>query len=578
MKKLKKFLFAAFTVAILSCLFCQPAFAAISESDVQAQVDAVGKEAVSGNVFIWFLCAIGFLKVGQKIDSFLSSLGVNVGHTGGSMLAEAMIAARGIGGIKNFSSHHFGGGRNSSSTNVNANGGKGSGGFGAGFASGGLAGVVSRKVTNSAIKTATTTPGSKPSGLGSLLGDAAAGGIGGHMYASSVSKGGNFANNVIGSVATGSISQMGSISGEKAAEALHSYMGYAALESGAEIVPTFQNVEIGGGRITGTEVTAEHPEGMEIRRVDRSVNEILDGPGIQLSELAAKIQQLHIFFSLLIPDMSHEERQLLDEALVRTYNTKGITHDNASLEDPAQPGQYREMPVLGDLYEILKTSKETMRMAHILNRLVNGSASTFNKQTNVRLDNKYTVLDISSLTGDLLTVGMFVALDFVWDRAKADRTEEKAIFIDECWQLLSGAGAAGVRLAGDFLLEIAKTIRGYGGASIFASQDLADFFDLDGGRFGKGIINNSKTKIILNLEDDEAQRVQEALHLSDAETMEITHFERGHGLISTNNNNIMVEFKASPLEKDLITTDRRELREIVERKRREQSTSAEQQI
>ena len=169
MKKLKKFLFAAFTVAILSCLLCQPAFAAISESDVQAQVDAVGKEAVSGNVFIWFLCAIGFLKVGQKIDSFLSSLGVNVGHTGGSMLAEAMIAARGIGGIKNFSSHHFGGGRNSSSTNVNANGGKGSGGFGAGFASGGLAGVVSRKVTNSAIKTATTTPGSKPSGLGSLL-------------------------------------------------------------------------------------------------------------------------------------------------------------------------------------------------------------------------------------------------------------------------------------------------------------------------------------------------------------------------------------------------------------------------
>ena len=247
MKKLKKILFAAFTVAILSCLLCQPAFAAISESDVQAQVDAVGKEAVSGNVFIWFLCAIGFLKVGQKIDSFLSSLGVNVGHTGGSMLAEAMIAARGIGGIKNFSSHHFGGGRNSSSTNVNANGGKGSGGFGAGFASGGLAGVVSRKVTNSAIKTATTTPGSKPSGLGSLLGDAAARGIGGHMYASSVSKGGNFANNVIGSVATGSISQMGSISGEKAAEALHSYMGYAALESGAENVPTFQNVEIGGG-------------------------------------------------------------------------------------------------------------------------------------------------------------------------------------------------------------------------------------------------------------------------------------------------------------------------------------------
>lgn len=308
---------------------------------------------------------------------------------------------------------------------------------------------------------------------------------------------------------------------------------------------------------------------MEIRQVDRTVNELLDGPGIQLSELAEKIQRLHIFFSLLIPDMNHEERQLLDEALIHTYNKKGITHDNASLADPENPEKYREMPVLGDLYEILKKSAATKRLANILNRLVNGSASTFNQQTNVSLDNKYTVLDISSLTGDLLTVGMFVALDFVWDRAKEDRTEEKTIFIDECWQLLSGAGATGTRLAGDFVLEIFKTIRGYGGSAVCASQDLNDFFNLDEGRFGKGIINNSKTKIILNLEDDEAMRVQSALHLSDAEIMEVTHFERGNGLISTNNNNIMVEFKASPLEKDLITTDRRELKDIVERMRRQ---------
>ena len=109
LKKFKKILFLALMVAALSCLFCQPAFA-ISEEEVQAQVDAVGKETVSGNVLIWFMCAIGFLKVSQKIDSFMASLGVNVGHTGGSMLAEAMIAAKGIGGFKNFSSHHFGGG------------------------------------------------------------------------------------------------------------------------------------------------------------------------------------------------------------------------------------------------------------------------------------------------------------------------------------------------------------------------------------------------------------------------------------------------------------------------------------
>ena len=301
---------------------------------------------------------------------------------------------------------------------------------------------------------------------------------------------------------------------------------------------------------------------MEIRKVDKSVDELLDGPGIEKSLLAAKIQRLHIFFSLLIPDMTHEERQLLDDAMIRTYALKGITHENASLEDPEDAGSYRPMPVLGDLYHVLKESPETRRLANIINRLVNGSAKTFNQQTNVSLDNKYTVLDISELTGDLLTVGMFVALDYVWDKAKENRTEEKAIFIDECWQLI---GANSNRLAAEFVLEIFKIIRGYGGSAICATQDINDFFALEDGKYGKGIINNAKTKILLNLEDEEARRVQALLHLSEAEVMEITHFERGNGLISTNNNNVTVEVKCSQMEKELITTDRRELQEILDR-------------
>ena len=68
-------------------------------------------------------------------------------------------------------------------------------------------------------------------------------------------------------------------------------------------------------------------------------------------------------------------------------------------------------------------------------------------------------------------------------------------------------------------------------------------------------------------------RVQNTLHLSDAEVLEITHFERGNGLISTNNNNVMVEFKASPLERELITTDRRELKSIVDKLRHQNYTS-----
>lgn len=300
---------------------------------------------------------------------------------------------------------------------------------------------------------------------------------------------------------------------------------------------------------------------MEIRRTDQTANAIIDGGINENSILAKKIQQLHIFFSLLIPDMSHEEKQLLDEALIRTYAMKGITHENESLIDPDDPSRYRTMPLLEDVYNILMEVPETKRMGNILNRLVHGSAKTFNQQTNVDLSNPYTVLDISELTGELLTVGMFLVLDFVWDKAKEDRTKEKAVFIDEIWQLV---GAGSNSLAAEFCLEIFKIIRGYGGAAIAATQDLNDFFSLDGGKYGKGIINNAKTKIILNLEDDEALRVQDALNLTDAEISNITRFERGNGLISTNSNHITVEFKASNLEKRLITTDRYELNQILQ--------------
>ena len=83
-------------------------------------------------------------------------------------------------------------------------------------------------------------------------------------------------------------------------------------------------------------------------------------------------------------------------------------------------------------------------------------------------------------------------------------------------------------LAANFVLEVFKIIRGYGGAAIAATQDINDFFALNDGKYGKGIISNSKTKIILQLESSEAEHVQEIFELSDRETMNITRFERGN--------------------------------------------------
>ena len=61
---------------LVICALTIPAFA-LTESDVQSQVSASGKAGVAGNLFIWFLCAVAFLKISQKIDSFMQGLGIN---------------------------------------------------------------------------------------------------------------------------------------------------------------------------------------------------------------------------------------------------------------------------------------------------------------------------------------------------------------------------------------------------------------------------------------------------------------------------------------------------------------------
>lgn len=274
------------------------------------------------------------------------------------------------------------------------------------------------------------------------------------------------------------------------------------------------------------------------------------------SMLARKVQQLMIFFSLLIPDMNNEEEQMLDEALIKTYTQFGITHDNASLYIDASRTAMKPMPILGDLYENLKENPLTTRLATIVSRFVTGSAQSFNRQTNVDLSNKYIVLDISELKGKLLPVGMMIALDYVWDQVKADRTKRKMVFIDEIWKLIGGAAN---KQAAEFCLEIFKIIRGYGGGALAATQDLSDFFGLEDGRYGRAILNNSKTKIILNLEPDEAEYVKDVLKLTRTEIRSITQFERGEALISSNSNKVPVIIKASREEQQMITTDRAEL-------------------
>jgi type IV secretory pathway VirB4 component len=91
----------------------------------------------------------------------------------------------------------------------------------------------------------------------------------------------------------------------------------------------------------------------------------------------------------------------------------------------------------------------------------------------------------------VLPLGMFITVDYFWIRLR--KTEhKKVIIVDELWNLI---GSSGNKQTAQFILEIFKIIRGYGGSAIGATQDVNDY--RESGKYGKGIINNSKMKIVL---------------------------------------------------------------------------------
>ncbi len=292
---------------------------------------------------------------------------------------------------------------------------------------------------------------------------------------------------------------------------------------------------------------------MEIRRTSLDTDAEL-GSVREDSLLADKIQKLHIFFTLLKPNISDEERHFLDTALIECYANLGMTHDNCSLYN--EYGDLKEMPILKDLHKILEAYEPTKNLALSLSRFVTGSAKRLGQHTNVDLDNKYIVLDISEMSKDLLPLGMFLALESCWDKCKESRVRKKVLMLDELWCLI---GASSNPLAADYVLEVFKIIRGYGGAAIGATQDLNDFFALEGGKYGKAIINNSRLKVVLPLEEEEALRVKEVMGLSDEETMQVLRNGRGEGLLCAGRNRISVAFHSTDKEKLLISTSREEL-------------------
>lgn len=307
--------------------------------------------------------------------------------------------------------------------------------------------------------------------------------------------------------------------------------------------------------------TKFHINVFDIRKADNDVD-LGDSTKTLLSQ---KLIALHSFFRLIVRDMTLEEENLLDGKLTQVYSDFGITDDDDSIFEPGTQ-TYKKFPRMQDVYNLIKDDDDLRRVAHIIRPYVDGGHKEYNQYTNVDLSNKYIVFDLDGLDGNDLAVALFVCMDFVWGKAKENKVDKKAIFIDEIWKLI---GVEGNDKAAEYCVEIYKTIRKYGGSACCMTQELTDFFKLKDGKYGKAIVSNSDTKVCLRVDEAEVSKLREVMELSEAEIEQIPKLPRGTGLLVTGSSRVQVQFRASPKEFEVLTTDPEVARrEAAERARR----------
>ncbi len=274
------------------------------------------------------------------------------------------------------------------------------------------------------------------------------------------------------------------------------------------------------------------------------------------SLLAEKVSWLSVWYSLQKRGLSEEDRSYIDASLIECYGRFGITFDNASLfeEDGTT---LKEMPVIRDWYDVLMGSPETKHLAVVLTRYVSGSAASMGGRTNVDTDNSYLVIDLTGLSDDLQLAAVYAATGFATDIIVQNGDVGTALLSDELWKLL---GANSNPLAADYTMQMVKLIRSQGGIAGVTSQGMADMMALDGGKYGKGILDSCRVKFIMQMEEQEARLVQEKLNLTEEETRMITRFRRGEGLLCIGHNHVPVAIHVSPKEYEAITTSPTDLR------------------
>jgi conjugal transfer ATP-binding protein TraC len=229
----------------------------------------------------------------------------------------------------------------------------------------------------------------------------------------------------------------------------------------------------------------------------------------------------------------------LDVAIINTYARAGITKD--PLTHSATP------PTMNDLYNTLASmTGNGPALAQRLRQYTTGTFSgIFSEQSNVELGNQFLVFNIRDLEDELRPVGMYIVLNYIWNKVKSDR-RKRLLIVDEAWQLMKYDDSA------NFMFSLAKRARKYFLGLTTISQDVEDFLS---SKMGRAVVANSSLQLLLKQAPSAVDIVAETFKLTSQERNSLSQFPVGEGLFFAGLNHVIIRILASETEAQLISTN-----------------------
>lgn len=248
----------------------------------------------------------------------------------------------------------------------------------------------------------------------------------------------------------------------------------------------------------------------------------------------------------VLPALAPSEEADLDAALIDTYAKAGITND--PLTHTAQP------PTIVDLYDTLLHMGGTgPQLAQRLRKYTSGTfAGIFSQQSNIDINNPMVVFNLRDLEDELRPVAMYIVLNYIWNKTKADQ-KRRILIVDEAWQLMKYEDSA------NFLFSLAKRARKYNLGITTITQDVEDFM---GSRMGRAIVANASMQFLLKQSPSAVDVLTDVFKLTSEERKRLSQFPVGQGLFFAGQSHVHIQVIASPTETGLITTNPEQVQAI----------------